>query len=438
VAENNLFLPKKFLKEKLANMEKTLPPDLSGNRQTPAARQRSRSRRSWNSNRIRNKLICIAVLFGMSALIMAIGLKTTTSVLYNGQLVGIVESKEVAYESVAKAETMASEILGKDCSISSGITYRKGIAATNLSAEELTTAILDKVDGIQRLYVLTIDGNIIGGTVSRKDIEDLLVSILEKNMSPTSMSAKFSENTQIVQLFVAKGSVPDFAEMKNDLTEPRADGTYLLNVETVEEVEYTSPVLFPTQYVQDNTMMEGQSATLNPGSNGEAIVTEKMTLREGTKVNSEIMDTKVISNPTPAVVAVGTIPRSKSKGYYIWPANGVVTSEYGYRNVGIGGAFHSGIDVGVSLDSSIYAADGGTVIFSGWYSDYGNLIEIKHDNGDVTRYAHNSTLLVSVGDKVAQGDVIAKAGATGLADGVHCHFEIISGGVRINPKNLLP
>lgn len=436
--KNMSFLLKKFLKENLAKMEKTLPPDPSRRRQKRAQMEMPPSRRRAIRMRMRNKLICIAVLFGLSALIMAIGLKTTTSVLYNGQLVGIVESKEVAQQSVAKAETVASELFGQNFSISSGITYRKGIAATNLSAEELTNAILEKVDGVQRLYVLSVNGKIVGGTVERKDIEDLLVSLLEKNLSATAMSAKFNENTQILQLFVSKGSVPDYAEMKKALTLPRSDGTYLLNVETIEEVEYTSPVAFPTQYVEDNTMMEGEYTTLNPGSNGEAIVTEKMTLRDGEKVNSIIKDSKIISNPTPAVIAVGTIPRSRSKGYYVWPAKGVVTSEFGYRNIGIGGAFHYGTDIGVGYRAPIYAADGGTVIYSGWYSDYGYLIEIRHDNGDVTRYAHNTKNLVSAGDKVAQGDLIGEAGDTGLADGIHVHFEIVRNGARVNPRFLLP
>ncbi len=418
-------------------MENTLPPVPDGNGQTPAFWQRPGSGRSALPKRIRNKLICIAVLFGLSALIMAVGLKTTTSVLFNGTLVGVVESKEIADDAVAKAEIRASEILGKKYSISDGITYRKGISASNLSSEDLTSAILDKIDSIQRLHVLTVNGKIIGGAENRKDIENLLVSILEKRLSATSMSAKFCENTQIVQMFVAKGSVPDLAETKKALTTKREDGTYLLNVETVEEVEYVSSVAFPTQYVQDNTMLEGESATLTPGTNGEAIVTEKMTLRDGAKVNSEIKNTKILSNPSPAIIAVGTVPRTRSKGYYIWPVRGLLTSGFGYRNIGIGGAFHYGIDIGVSRGTSISAADGGTVIYSGFYSDYGYMIEIRHDNGDVTRYAHNSKNLVSAGEKVAQGDVIATAGDTGLADGVHLHFELVRGGVRVDPYGYL-
>lgn len=420
-------------------MGNTLPPDSMMNRYFRVIRSGTLSSRNAKPRRIRNKLICIAVLFGFSALIMAIGLKTTTSVLYRGQPVGIVESKDVAAAAVAKAESEATDILGKKCSITSDITYRPGVAATNLSSDDLTNAILQKVDGIQRLYVLTVNNQTIGGTENRKDIQDLLVSTLEKNMSPTALSAKFAENLQINQLFVAKGSVPDLAEMADTLNSVRADGSYVLNVVTVEEIQYTAPVSFPTQYVKDDTMEEGQSATLNPGSNGEAIVTAQQTMRDGYTMNTEIKDTKILTNPTPAVVAVGTIPRYRSKGSYIWPVRGPITSPYGYRDIGIGEPFHTGIDIGVSTGTPVHAADGGTVIFSGWYSDYGELVELQHDNGDITRYAHNSQLLVSVGDKVAQGDVIAKAGMTGLATGSHVHFEVVKGGTtRVDPQKYLP
>jgi Membrane proteins related to metalloendopeptidases len=378
-------------------------------------------------------------MFGISALVMAFGLKTSTSVLYDGRLVGVVESKDVAVEAVAKAETQANGILGQNCLIGNRISYRKGIAATNLSPDDLTKEILSEVDGIESLYTLSVNGEVIGGTENRKDIEDLLVSILETNMSSTAMSAKFSEKTKIDQGFVAKGSVHDLAEMKAELTEKKADGTSLLNVETVEEFEYTSPVTYTTEYIQDDTMYEGQYTQLSEGTNGKAIVKEQQTIRDGTKISSEIKNTTILINPTPAVVAVGTMPRTKSKGYYIWPLTGLITSKYGYRNIGMGSAFHSGLDIGVSYGTPIHAADGGTVIFSGWYSDYGNLIEIQHDNGDVTRYAHNSENLVSAGDKVAQGDVIAKAGATGLADGIHLHFEVVkNGGTRVDPLSVLP
>ena len=82
--------------------------------------------------------------------------------------------------------------------------------------------------------------------------------------------------------------------------------------------------------------------------------------------------------------------------------------------------------------------DGGTVTFAGWSGTYGYLVTIDHGNGFVTYYAHNSSLLVSAGDKVYKGQTIARAGSTGRSTGSHCHFEIRVNGTRVNPAAYLP
>ena len=82
------------------------------------------------------------------------------------------------------------------------------------------------------------------------------------------------------------------------------------------------------------------------------------------------------------------------------------------------------------------ASDGGLVTYSGWNSGgYGYLIVITHDDGSQTYYAHNSSLLVSKGERVWQGQAIAKMGSTGRSTGNHCHFEIRINGQRVNPSN---
>ena len=86
----------------------------------------------------------------------------------------------------------------------------------------------------------------------------------------------------------------------------------------------------------------------------------------------------------------------------------------------------------------VYAADGGTVTYSGWMGGYGYLVEINHGNGYVTRYGHNSSLTVSVGDHVYKGQQIARVGSTGNSTGNHCHFEVRYNGVARNPLNYLP
>jgi len=122
-----------------------------------------------------------------------------------------------------------------------------------------------------------------------------------------------------------------------------------------------------------------------------------------------------------------------SAGSYIWPATGNLTSEFGYRSATVGSSNHKGIDICAQPDDPIYATDSGDVIVSDWSDSYGYYIEIRHDNGHVTLYAHCNLLLVSVGDRVGQGSQIALMGRTGRATAVHVHFELRINGESVDP-----
>lgn len=103
------------------------------------------------------------------------------------------------------------------------------------------------------------------------------------------------------------------------------------------------------------------------------------------------------------------------------------------RPIGSGYEFHTGYDIPAAYGSNIVAAEAGTVITAGWVNGYGNTVIINHGGGLSTLYGHNSSLVVSVGQKVTRGQTIAKCGSTGNSTGNHCHFE-----VRINGKHTSP
>ena len=140
-----------------------------------------------------------------------------------------------------------------------------------------------------------------------------------------------------------------------------------------------------------------------------------------------MIESEVIEAPVKAVVHTGTRERL-STGTYIWPTEGTLTSYYGYRRISVGSSYHQGVDIAAYTGTEIYASDGGTVIFSGTYGGYGNMIKIEHDNGDITYYAHCSKLLKKSGETVKQGELIAYMGNTGVSTGSHLHFEIRIGG----------
>jgi murein DD-endopeptidase MepM/ murein hydrolase activator NlpD len=116
-------------------------------------------------------------------------------------------------------------------------------------------------------------------------------------------------------------------------------------------------------------------------------------------------------------------------------ASSYIGSGFGSRTDPINGfgEYHTGIDFDAPVGSSITAVADGVVTFNGERPGYGNVIEIDHGNGYMTRYAHNSRNLALVGQRVHAGDVVAKVGSTGRATGPHCHFEVWLHGRVVNP-----
>lgn len=124
----------------------------------------------------------------------------------------------------------------------------------------------------------------------------------------------------------------------------------------------------------------------------------------------------------------------------IWPAKGVISSTFGARQDPVygGGAFHEGLDIANDTGTTIVATAAGTVTYAAYAGGYGNLIEIDHGNGFITKYGHNSALLVQAGMTVKKGQSIALMGSTGKSTGSHVHYEVRVNGVATDPLLFLP
>ena len=114
---------------------------------------------------------------------------------------------------------------------------------------------------------------------------------------------------------------------------------------------------------------------------------------------------------------------------FIWPCDGPVVSGFGMR----WGRMHEGIDIGCAYGTPNHAAAAGTVIHAGWLGGYGNLVVVDHGNGLSTAYAHASSIVVGVGQTVAQGETVSLVGSTGNSSGPHLHFEVRVNGVAVDP-----
>ncbi len=124
----------------------------------------------------------------------------------------------------------------------------------------------------------------------------------------------------------------------------------------------------------------------------------------------------------------------------LWPVRGRITSDYGWRKAlfdSTAREFHSGIDIGVWYFTPVRATKDGVVIYAGWMGGYGNTIEIAHEMGYSTLYGHNYDLKVKVGQQVKAGELIARSGQTGYANGPHVHYEVRLYGKPLDPMRFL-
>ncbi len=124
----------------------------------------------------------------------------------------------------------------------------------------------------------------------------------------------------------------------------------------------------------------------------------------------------------------------------IWPVKGQVSSSYGFRVSpgGIGSTYHEGLDIAADYGAPVSATASGTVTRAGWVDGYGYLVEVKHDGDITTRYGHNSAILVTEGQQVEQGTILALVGSTGNSTGPHCHYEVRIHGDAVDPTYFLP
>jgi len=214
----------------------------------------------------------------------------------------------------------------------------------------------------------------------------------------------------------------------------------LVSVVVTQEEVVKQSIPYQTKYKDDSSLYKGTSKVLQQGKNGVKEIKYRVTEKNGKEIKREVLEEKVLQEPTEKIVARGTkkvpVPAGVSgNGRFRWPlaVRGTITSRYGYR----WGGFHRGIDIGVPVGTAVLAADSGTVTHAGWHGAYGILVTINHGNGFVTKYAHNSAVLVTVGQYVQKGQQIARSGSTGYSTGPHLHFEILKNGSNVNPLSYL-
>ena len=204
-----------------------------------------------------------------------------------------------------------------------------------------------------------------------------------------------------------------------------------IGLRVVKALSYEENYTVKNEYINNESWYRSQQVVRSVGSPGQRQIDVVITMENGVETNHEVLAQIVRVPATPTVIERGI----RNPDTFIWPLSDVrITSLYGER----WGRMHKGVDFGCPEGTPVLAALGGTVTYAGWTNGYGNCVVIRHDDGTSTRYAHNSELLVEVGQTVIQGEAVSLSGNTGNSTGPHLHFEIIIDGEQVDPLEYLP
>ena len=416
-----------------------------------------------------------------------------TTVSYDGQVLGRLASKSEA-ETVRKdLESITSRTLGETYTIDdsllqydSGWMLRQDIEDKAVYEDQLS----DEIGLVTSAYCLYVNDVRIGATPYEGALEELLDQLQKAASDEDTISCEFAEDVEIRQEYVPTSEIMNLgyiAELlystktaevtyevkkgdtwsqiaaKNDMSSAEllalnpgyninklqigevltlSASVPYLTMTVVKQERYLDDVSYNIEYTDSADIYQGDYKVTSKGEYGKADVMAKTTYVNGEETERTILSSVTLKEPVTEYRLRGTKvrPTWMPTGSFRWPTSGRISSYFGGRKSpgGIGSTNHKGIDIAVPRGTPIYAADGGTVTYSGWMSGYGYLVQIDHGNGYVTRYGHNSSLTVSVGQHVYKGQQVARAGSTGNSTGNHCHFEVRYNGVAKNPLNYLP
>jgi len=419
------------------------------------------------------------------------GLNYGLVLAYDGHEIATIQDEKVFEQATEMvSQRMVHDTASGDSKVSFAPTFKLSIAnpGSFSAASFVCDQIIQQSNGIiEEASGLYVNGDLIGVVKSSADLRYMLQNLLNKARgTDKAATASFSENVETINgLFptttimttdalnkiisgtsksavtytvkegdtatsIAKANNTTIAELnklnKNQLNDNLVPGDLInlnvasptLDVEMMKTISYQVPLSYQTVTEKDDSQYTDYSKQKQAGVVGLQQCVDKVYYVNGVESKRDVVSRTVVTPSVDKVVVTGTKKRPRSgsgvsSGNLMWPVPSLhtITTYFTWR----WGSFHTGIDIsgGSAYGSTIVAADGGTVVSSGWSNGYGNCVTISHGNGIVTLYGHASKLLVTAGQQVSKGQAIARVGSTGNSTGPHCHFEVIKNGTKVNP-----
>lgn len=403
----------------------------------------------------------------------------------DGKVIGVVKNKKAVYNLIEDMKTKIQKEFKKDVTIDQKITFNKirgskdKLTSSNVLKENLNNVVDLKTSG----YAISVNGKDVVFLKDEKSAQTVLSKIknlgLDNSQGKSIKESKFMEKVEIkekeakvtniknskeaynylltgsdnIQKYIVKNgdtlwtiskkynfkmediqkSNPDINidKLKLDQEINITVSKPYLNVKVIEVASYEEVIPYQTTYEETDALYKGEKKLKIEGIEGKKKVEAEITKINGQLASKNITKEEVIQTPSDKVILQGTKqkPLTIALGVFSNPSRGKLTSRFGAR----WGRAHTGIDIAGPIGTPINAADGGTVSFAGKQGAYGNLVIIDHGNGYKTYYGHCSKLIATKGQKVAQGELIAKVGNTGRSTGPHLHFEVRIKGTPVNP-----
>jgi len=281
-----------------------------------------------------------------------------------------------------------------------------------------THLILSLILIVIMIVLLAIGLNRFAGDIADKVNSPLLRTVLQH--------PEFEKN-QRIQIYVNKNldfMATKLGKMQAQLLRLNALGKRLVDLYGIDSQEFSFDQVpgqggVPAGSLQEDISLEELSQKFNFLAKLLDDRSDKLAI-----LDSMLLNERIEQEMLPSAMPLDVNWQSSGFGARIDPFTGKKT-------------FHEGVDFSAKVGTPIKAAAGGVVVYSAYHSDYGNMVEIDHGNDLVSRYAHASKRIVSVGQLVLKGQKIAEIGSTGRSTGPHLHFEIRHNGVPLNPSRFL-